>query len=139
VASLGTATVNKLYVYDDSDEPSDTSNPTVKEWVAQTDKYSPSPKALNATGAVDWEEIYLIDYVTEHISTLSAANIEKYMSAMTSYSPGITPPVDFAKPAKNFLGSRIFSPYARRIVYKKGTWVDDGPYVNLFTGAEVNN
>jgi hypothetical protein len=139
VASLGAATVNKLYVYDDSDEPSDTSNPTVKEWVKQTNKYSPSPKALNATGAVDWEEIYLIDYVVEHISTLNAANIDHYMSHMTSYSPGITPPVDFAKPPHNFLGARIFSPYARRIVYKKGTWVDDGPYIDLFTGKEVNN
>jgi hypothetical protein len=60
-----------------------------------------------------------------------------YLSTLTSYSDGLTPPINFAKAPANPLGDRMLVPYAIKVKYMKGQFYDDGPFVNAFTGASV--
>jgi ABC-type branched-subunit amino acid transport system substrate-binding protein len=126
--------MSRLYIQDVADEPSDTSVPAVRQWVADINKYSPSPKALDSNSAIIWAEGQLLAYAANHAASVTASGVESYLSHLSYYNPGVEPPINFTKPYATSLGTRIFSPTDRIVTWKNGQYVDSGPFYNVFTG-----
>jgi ABC-type branched-subunit amino acid transport system substrate-binding protein len=120
--------------------PSTSSNPTVKEWVSDINKYSPSPKSYEGGSAALWADVQLLAYASGHISgTVDASSMLKYLDNVKFYNPGLLPAVNFTKAPANPAGPRVFAPYALLVQYHNGVWdtIGDGSFYNVFTGAKV--
>ena len=126
--------MNGLYIQDVADGSTDTNNPVVREWVADVEKYSPSPKDFDSDSGVLWAEVQLVADAARHVADPTAANVENFLGHLSYYNPGVLPPVSFTHPYPTPLGTRIFGPVMRIVTWKNGRYYDSGPFYNVFTG-----
>jgi ABC-type branched-subunit amino acid transport system substrate-binding protein len=120
--------------------PSTSTNPTVKEWMSDITKYSPSPKSYEGGSAAMWADVQLLAYAAGHISgTVDANSMLTYLGSLKSYNPGMLPAVNFTAAPSNPAGPRVFAPYALLVQYRNGNFyaIGDSSFYNVFTGAKV--
>ncbi len=100
----------------------------VKMFNSDLDKYAPKKTERTDLAMNSWLGVYLLKDVLAHITTYDRASVFQYMNTLSNWtgSFGLTPPLDFTKPAPGPVPiPRLFNSYAVYSTVKKGQIVPD--------------
>ena len=115
--------------------PAVSQKPDVQQWV----KDQGAKSDLENESALLWSEMRLIIQAGKAVApNVTPAAIGNYVNHLSSYDPGVSPPVDFAQPPPpNPYGSRVFASWWVSSQDVNGTFPVTSPFIDLITGKEV--
>lgn len=115
------------------------SGPGWNQYQADLNKYQSSAAAGVGDGALwDWMAVQLFAHVLKELKgSPTRASIVSALNSLSDYNTGgLTPTVNFIKPATVPGYSQLFNPVVYGLTYSNGAFKDIQPltYINMFTG-----
>ncbi len=125
---------NNAYI----ETPYDPNSAGWKAYIADVQKYDPSNINYGEEGADQWLAAHLIADMANKMASPSASQIFTQLSHTTALQTlGLTPPLDYTKPA-NVLGGEVtrpISPCLGLYKYDNGQLTKVGPFINVLPSA----
>jgi hypothetical protein len=136
IKKLGDAAVMSLSM----ESPQNTTNPAVKQWVADQTTPGETPN-LEFQGGMQWAELQLAIHAASAVyPDITGPKVLDYVGHLKSYWPGIAPPVDFTKAPTNPYGPRVFAAWVAPTAFTDGSTYDrKGPFLSILTSKTDDN
>jgi branched-chain amino acid transport system substrate-binding protein len=111
-------------------------NPAVKQWVEDSEKYGPNPPDLDTVNQTDWAEVQLFVKAADAVyPNVTSKSVLGYINGLKEYCPGVFPCVSFTNPPPNPWGSRVVGAWIAQAEWTPAlNFPVVGPFISFING-----